>query len=100
MPPFFLVRDTPCEQTPDSVTTRSRQPRNNLLAGRGSCTAQQTAGDGLALNPNLHLHMLFLDGVYVEDGHRKLRFHRVEAPNLEELKALVNAISHRVAGFT
>jgi hypothetical protein len=43
--------------------------------------------------------MLFLDGVYVEDGHGKLRFHRVKAPNVEELKALVHAISHRVAGF-
>ncbi len=43
--------------------------------------------------------MLFLDGVYVEDGHGKLRVHRVKAPNVEELKALVHAISHRVAGF-
>ena len=24
--------------------------------------------------PSLHFHMLFLDGVYVEDGHGKLRF--------------------------
>jgi hypothetical protein len=43
--------------------------------------------------------MLFLDGVYVEDGHGKLRFNRVKAPSVEELKALVHAISHRVAGF-
>jgi hypothetical protein len=43
--------------------------------------------------------MLFLEGVYVEDGHGKLRFYRIRAPNVEELKALVHAISHRVAGF-
>ena len=48
---------------------------------------------------NLHFHMLFLDGVYVEDGHGKLRFHRVKAPNVDELKSLVHAISHRVARF-
>jgi hypothetical protein len=43
--------------------------------------------------------MLFLDGVYVEDGHGKLRFHQVKAPNIEKLKALVHAIIHRVPGF-
>jgi hypothetical protein len=37
--------------------------------------------------------MLFLDGFYVEDGHGKLRFYRIRAPNVEELKALVHAIS-------
>ena len=44
----------------------------------------------------LHFHMPFVDGVYVEDGHGKLRFHRVKAPNVDELKSLVHAISHRV----
>ena len=29
----------------------------------------------------------------------QLRFHRVKAPNVDELKALVHAISHRVARF-
>jgi ribosomal protein S27E len=54
---------------------------------------------GSALNLNLHFHMLFLDGVYAEGGDGKLRFERVKAPNIEELNALVHAISHRVAGF-
>lgn len=48
---------------------------------------------------NRHFHMLFLDGVYVEDVQVKLRFHRVKAPNVDELKALVHAISHRVVGL-
>jgi hypothetical protein len=43
--------------------------------------------------------MFFLDGVYVEDGHGKLRVHRVKAPNVEELKSLVHVISHRVVRF-
>ena len=43
--------------------------------------------------------MLFLDGVYAEGGDGKLRFRRVKASNIEELNALVHAISHRVAGF-
>ena len=66
-------------------------------AQTGSVTLIQRFGS--ALNLNLHFHMLFLDGIYVEDGHGKLRFHRVKAPNVDELKALVHAISHRVARF-
>jgi hypothetical protein len=45
----------------------------------------------------LHFHMLVLDGVYVKNDYEGLRFHRVNAPNVDELKALVHAISHRVA---
>ena len=52
-----------------------------------------------ALNLNLHFHMLVLDGVYVENDYGGLRFHRVKAPNVDELKALIHAISHRVARF-
>jgi hypothetical protein len=37
--------------------------------------------------------------MYVENGHGKLRFHRVNAPNIEELRELVHAISHRGARF-
>ena len=43
--------------------------------------------------------MLVLDGVYVENGYGGLRFHRVKAPNVDELRTLVHAISHRVARF-
>jgi hypothetical protein len=50
-----------------------------------------------AIRPLLHFHMLFLDGVYVEGGQRKLRFHRVKATNVQEIKALVHVISHRVS---
>jgi hypothetical protein len=41
--------------------------------------------------------MLYLDGVYVEDAHGKVRFHRIKAPTAEELGALVHRISQRVA---
>ena len=51
---------------------------------------------GSALNLNLHFHMLFLDGVYVDDPHKGLRFVRVKAPSHEELAALVGTIARRV----
>jgi hypothetical protein len=66
-------------------------------AQTGSVTLIQRFGS--ALNLNLHFHMLFLDGVYVENGHGNLRFQRVNAPNIEELRELVHAISHRVVRF-
>ena len=54
---------------------------------------------GNLLHLNLHFHMLVLDGVYVENDYGGLRFQRVNAPGVDELKALVHAISHRVARF-
>ena len=40
--------------------------------------------------------MLFLDGVYADDPHKRVRFVRVKAPSHEELTALVGTIARRV----
>lgn len=50
---------------------------------------------GSALNLNIHFHMLFVDGVSVEDRER-LRFRRVKAPARAEPEALVQSLSERV----
>jgi len=54
---------------------------------------------GSALNLNIHFHMLFLDGVYVqvEPGH--YRFRRTPPPTVEQLHDLLTRISQRVARF-
>jgi ribosomal protein S27E len=44
-------------------------------ARTGSVTLIQRFGS--ALNLNIHLHMLILDGVYADNGHGKLRFNRL-----------------------
>jgi hypothetical protein len=62
-------------------------------ARTGAVTLIQRFGD--ALNLNIHFHMLFVDGVYVEAGER-LRFRRVKAPERVELEALVQSLSERV----
>jgi len=51
---------------------------------------------GSALNLNIHFHVLFLDGVYVYLDDQPPRFHRVKAPDKNELEALVQRISTRV----
>jgi hypothetical protein len=50
---------------------------------------------GSALNLNIHFHMLFVDGVYVEERER-LRFRRVKAPERAKIEALVQSLSERV----
>ena len=54
---------------------------------------------GSALNAQLHFHMLFLDGVYVERPDGSLRFRWVKAPTSAELTALAHTIARRVGRF-
>ncbi|MDZ8190999.1 transposase, partial [Escherichia coli] len=54
---------------------------------------------GSALNLNVHFHMLFLDGVYVEQSHGSARFRWVKAPTSPELTQLTHTIAHRVGRY-
>lgn len=54
---------------------------------------------GSALNLNLHFHMLFLDGVYVERGDGRIRFRWVKAPLSAELTHLADTIARRVGRY-
>ena len=51
---------------------------------------------GSALNLNIHLHMLVLDGVYTLGKSGKAKFHRAKAPNQTELRTLLNRVIQRV----
>ncbi len=55
-------------------------------ASTGAVTLIQRFGS--ALNLNIHLHMLFLDGVYIDRPDETLRFCRVKAPTTQELTQL------------
>ena len=52
---------------------------------------------GSALNLNIHFHMLFLDGVYVDGSGPTPRFRLVKAPTDDELTQLTHTIVHRIA---
>jgi len=54
---------------------------------------------GSALNLNIHFHMLFLDGVYVDDGAGHFAFHSNKAPTAELLTEVLHTISQRIADF-
>ena len=53
---------------------------------------------GGALNLNVHLHALVLDGVFARAGDGRLRFHRAAAPTTADvLAAIVPAVRRRLA---
>jgi ribosomal protein S27E len=57
----------------------------------GAVTVVQRFGS--ALNLNVHFHLLFLDGVYVNGGARPPVFCHVSAPGANELQRLVEQIA-------
>ena len=67
-----------------------------------SCKAAQTGAVtliqlfGSALNLNIQLHMLVLDGVYVECPGGSLRFRWVKAPASAELTRLTQTLAQRI----
>ena len=54
---------------------------------------------GSALNLNVHFHMLFLDGVYVERPDCGLRFRWIKAPSSAELNLLTQALARRIGRY-
>jgi hypothetical protein len=50
---------------------------------------------GSALNLNVHLHMLFLDGAYQFHGNR-VTFHRARRPTNADLTSLLDRLSRRI----
>ena len=67
-------------------------------AHTGAVTLIQCFGG--ALNLNIHFHMLFLDGAYVDDANGSVaRFQWVKAPTSEELTRLTHQIALRIGRF-
>lgn len=54
---------------------------------------------GSALNLNLHFHMLFLDGVYVECPDGRIRFRWAKAPLGAEITHLADTITRRMGRY-
>jgi hypothetical protein len=69
---------------------------SHRTAHTGAVTLIQRFG---ALNLNIHFHMLFLDGVYMDRPDGAARFRWVKAPTTDELTQLAHTIAHRVGRF-
>jgi hypothetical protein len=64
-------------------------------AQAGAVTLIQRFGSAL----NIHFHMLFLDGVYVDQPNGAARFRWVKSPSSAEITRLTHTIAHRVGRF-
>jgi hypothetical protein len=73
---------------------RRRARRQGARDGRGGAVAI-IQRFGAALNLNIHVHALVLDGVYVEEGVG-LRFHACDAPTDDEMDRLLGSIERRL----
>ena len=48
---------------------------------------------------NIHFHLLFLDGVYVEGSDGSVRFRWLKAPTSAEVTHLTHTLAHRIGRF-
>jgi hypothetical protein len=76
------------------VYTRGARERGIAGGQTGMVTALQRAGR--ALNANLHLHTLVLDGVFAAAPGGALTFHPAPGPSDAEVAAALATIRHRV----
>jgi hypothetical protein len=85
-----------------SIVYRAIATHQTRKAGYTKATAQTGAVTliqrfGGSVNLNIHFHMLFLDGVYIDSADRsRARFRWVKAPNGDELTQLTYTIAQRV----
>jgi Putative transposase/Transposase zinc-binding domain len=68
-----------------------------ITAHTGAVTLIQRFGS--ALNLNIHFHMLFLDGVFIDDEKSGQRFQAVTQHHTAEIIALTHKISVRLATY-
>ena len=90
---FLLARHPELMGKVLSIVYRTLSTHLIKKAGHTKATAQTGSVTliqrfGSALNLNVYFHMLFLDGVYADNGHGKQRFHRAKAPSHDELNTL------------
>lgn len=72
-----------------------RQSGLTVASGARSGAVTLIQRFGSALNLNIHLHMLFLDGAYRFRGNRAI-FHRTRQPDHAQLARLLDTLSRRI----
>jgi Putative transposase len=73
-----------------------RRARQDGVSGDRSGAVAIIQRFGAALNLNVHVHALVLDGVYVEDDCGTLRFHAASSPVDQEMDRLLGTIERRI----
>lgn len=76
------------------LRSRARECSGILKAKCGAVTFVQRFGG--AINLNIHLHSLVLDGVYYEDAQQRIRFQRLPKPSDSEVARVIERVSQRI----
>lgn len=74
---------------------RRRARTRGVADGRGGAVAILQRF-GSALNLNVHVHVLVLDGVFAEDGSGALRFHPATAPSDKEMDRVLATMDRHI----
>jgi len=90
----FLRRRARQAGVPSGRPSTGAQGAPSRVEGRGGAVAI-IQRFGAALNLNVHVHALVLDGVYVEEGGI-LQFHEAPSPADDEMDRLLGTIDRRV----
>jgi len=102
---FLFARDPAVMGKVLGIVYRAIATHLTRKAGYTKATAQAGAVTliqcfGGALNANIHFHMIFLDGVYLDGAAQsRARFRWVKAPTSEELTRLTHTIAQRIARY-
>jgi hypothetical protein len=74
---------------------RRARVEQGIADGRGGAVAM-VQRFGAALNTNVHIHALILDGVFAEEAQGPLVFHPARPPGEGDLEALVATLARRI----
>jgi hypothetical protein len=77
-----------------SLRRRARDCSGIRKAKCGAVTFVQRFGG--AININIHLHSLVIDGVYYEDAQHRIRFQRLPKPSNSEVARMTERIARRI----
>jgi hypothetical protein len=77
----------------------AEQARQQGIEGGRTGSVSVVQRFGSALNLNVHVHALVLDGVYARGDDGELRFHRLPPPTTEEVERLVEGLAVAAEGM-
>jgi len=77
-----------------SLLRRARESKGIHKAKCGAVTFIQRFGG--AINLNIHLHSLIIDGIYYRDAEQKLRFQKLPKPSDSEVAGVMERITQRI----
>jgi hypothetical protein len=77
---------------------RRRAGQAGVKAGQGGAVAI-IQRFGAALNLNVHVHPLVLDGVFADDGDGSVTFHPLPPPGDEDVAAVLATVRHRIVSL-